>query len=148
MGPQRTHVLKTMCPNLERTVRSFTVKVQRGHGLLVDIFLMGGWWGEKESASSTFRFNWSGVYMLVGSLLWINLNFSHLEGVSVSRKQLKDTVAFISWWGTRTLPKPALLFLLTVFPGSHSLPSLISNCLSLEPVELREVCGDCAECFW
>ena len=143
MGPQQTHALKTMCPNLERTVRSFIVKVQRGHGLLTDIFPMGGWWGKKESASSTFRFNWSGVYMLVGSLLWINLNFSHLEGLSISTKQTKDTVAFISWWGTKTLPKVALLFFLTVFPWvSHSLPSLISNWLSLEPMELREDRGD------
>ena len=118
-----THALKTMCPNLERTVRSFIVKVQRGHGLLVVIFLMGGWWGEKESASSTFRFNWSGVYMFVGSLLWINLNFSHLEGVSASTEQLKDTVVFISWWGTKTLSKAALLFLLTVFPW-FPIPSL------------------------
>ena len=30
---------------------------------------------------------------------------------------------------------------------SHSLPSLISNCLSLEPVELREGCGDWMKAF-
>ena len=34
---------KTMCPHLERIVRSFIAVVQRGHDQLVDI-LLKGWW--------------------------------------------------------------------------------------------------------
>ena len=34
---------KTVCPNLERLVRSFIVMVQRGCGQLVDDLLIG-WW--------------------------------------------------------------------------------------------------------
>ena len=42
-GHSRLLPQKTMCPNLERTVRSFIVMVQRGCDRLVDILLMG-WW--------------------------------------------------------------------------------------------------------
>ena len=41
MGPQRTNALKAMCPNLEKTVRSFIVIVLRGDDMLMDILLMG-----------------------------------------------------------------------------------------------------------
>ena len=34
---------KTMCPNLERIVRSFGIMLQRAHDELVDILLIG-WW--------------------------------------------------------------------------------------------------------
>ena len=54
-------------------------------------------------------------------------NFSHLIGVSVSAKQLKDIVINIPG-RIRTCPKAALLFLLTVSPLSHLLRFLISDC--------------------
>ena len=57
-----------------------------GRGQLVDILLIGWWGGKRESASSTFWFQ----------LVWglrareqQAVNFSYLEGVSVSAKQLK-----------------------------------------------------------
>ena len=62
-------------------VRSFIVIVQRRHDQLMDTLLRGvGWWGKQESTSSTFRFNWSGVSRLVGSIPSLIINFSHLEG--------------------------------------------------------------------
>ena len=68
-GPQQAHALKTVCPNLEGEVRSFTVMVQReGRDQLVDILLIGWWGGKWELASSAFWFNRSGVYVLVGSI--------------------------------------------------------------------------------
>ena len=54
--------------------------------------------------------NWSGVYMLVGSISSLIISFSHLEGASESAKQHKY-IKCIPWWGIRTLTKPALLFL-------------------------------------
>ena len=71
--------------------------------------------------------------MLVGSIPLLIINFSHLEGVSVSAKQLKDIVACILDGEPGPCPKAALLFLLTVCFSlvSHPLPSLISNCLNL-----------------
>ena len=54
-------------------------------------------------------------------------NVSHLTGVSVSAKQLKDIVINIPG-RIRTCPKAALLFLLTVSPLSHLLRFLISDC--------------------
>ena len=62
---------------------------------------------------STFRSNWSGVYMLVGNIPLLILNFSHLEGVSVSAKQLRDIVVCIDG-DLGPCPKAALdsLFLL------------------------------------
>ena len=64
-GPQLANALKTTCPNLGKTVRSFMVIVYKGSDQLMDILLMGWWWGKWESASST---SCSGVYMLVGSV--------------------------------------------------------------------------------
>ena len=56
--------------------------------------------------------------MLVGSIPSLIINFSHLEGVSVSAKQLKDIDG-----EPGPCPKTALLFLLTVSPWSR-IPSL------------------------
>ena len=41
--PQWANTPKTMCPNLERIVRSFGIMLQRAHDELVDILLIG-WW--------------------------------------------------------------------------------------------------------
>ena len=45
-----------LCAHLLGKDRSFTVIVQRGHGQLADILLIGWCGGEWESASSTFWF--------------------------------------------------------------------------------------------
>ena len=66
--------------------------VQRGRDQLVDILLIG-WWGDKwESASSIFRFQPVWVLRACGQHA---VNLSHLVGVSVSAKQLKDIVMCI-----------------------------------------------------
>jgi len=44
-GPQCANALKPVCPKLE-TWRSFIVVIQRGHDHLMDILLMGWWWGK------------------------------------------------------------------------------------------------------
>ena len=48
--------------------RSFIVIVWRGSDQLVDLLLMGWCWGKSESASSAFRCNCSGVYILGGGI--------------------------------------------------------------------------------
>ena len=78
--------LKKLCATPLGEDRSFIVIVQRGCDQLMDILLMGSWGGKQASASSTFRSNWSGVYMHVCSIPSLIVNFSHLEGVSVSAK--------------------------------------------------------------
>ena len=41
-GTQSANAIKTMCPNLRKTVRSIIIIIaQRGHDQLVDILLMG-----------------------------------------------------------------------------------------------------------
>ena len=42
-GQQQAHVLKTVCPHLERIVRSFIVLVPRACDQLLDILLIV-WW--------------------------------------------------------------------------------------------------------
>ena len=42
------YALKTMCPDLEGLVRSFTVMIQRGCDQLVDILLID-WWRDNHS---------------------------------------------------------------------------------------------------
>lgn len=60
----------------------------------MDIFLIDRWWSNWESASSTFLGFWTG---LVAQFLWAiyTVNFSHMVGVSVSAKELKDIVKYI-----------------------------------------------------
>ena len=65
--------------------------VQRGRGQLVDILLTGWWGGKWESASST----WCQLVWGLRACGQQTVNFSHLEGVSVSAKQLKDIVMCI-----------------------------------------------------
>ena len=96
---------KTMRSHLERIVRSFIVMVQRGRDRLMDILLIGWWWGKWESATSTFRFQPIWCLHACGQHTIDNHNFPHLERVSVSAKQLKDIVVYIRWWGTKTLPQ-------------------------------------------
>ena len=61
----------------------------------------------------------------------LTANFSHLEGVSVSAKQLKDIVVCIPWWGTRTLLHSYTIVFLDYFSlVSNPLPFIISNCLN------------------
>ena len=64
-GTQWAHAFKALCPHLGKTVRSFIV--QRGRDQLLDGLLMGWWRGKQESASSSFRSNWSRVYKLWGT---------------------------------------------------------------------------------
>ena len=76
-----------MCPHLGRIVRSFIVIVQRGCDQSMDILLMSWWLSKWESA---VRSNWSGVFMLVGSMPPLIINSFHLEGASVSAEELQD----------------------------------------------------------
>ena len=68
--------------------------------------------------------------MLVGSIPSLTVNFSHMVGVSVSAKQLKDTLCVSLEGEPGPCPKAALLFLLIAPPLSlHPLPSLINSYL-------------------
>ena len=129
-GPQPACASKTVCLNMEATVRSFMVMVQRGCDQLADTLLIGWWWGKWESASSTFWFP-----PIWGLPAWgqHTIDFSHLVGLSVSAEQLRYCYTGISLNGERgPCPEAAFLFLLTVPPLSpQTLPSLISNCLNL-----------------
>ena len=130
-GPQWAKVLKTMCPNLEKVVKSFGVMVQRRSDQLMDILLTGCWWGKLELASSVFWFQ--PVWGLHASVQH-TVNFFYLVGTSLSAKLLKVVVMTIPQssldGGTRTLPQgctvvswlflsclciPSLLWLATVW---------------------------------
>ena len=77
--------------------------------------------------------------LAVGNLPLLIINFSYLEGVSTSAKQLKDIILCICWWGTRTLPQVAsVVSQWLVSPLSH-IPSssLIYNFFCL-PIGTQE----------
>ena len=101
----------------------------------MDILLIGWWWGNWESASSTF---WFQPFWGLCACGQHTVNFSHLVGVSVSAKQLKDIVMCIIWGGTRTLPQrcATVSWLLLLCLPVPSLPWLTTvwTC----PLELRE----------
>ena len=104
----------------------------------MDILLIGWWGGNWELASSTFWF------VLVWGLRACGqhaVNFSHLMGVSVSAKQLRDIVLCIPWGGTRTLPQGCAivswLFLLCFCIPSLPWLATVWKC----PLELREGLG-------
>ena len=108
---------------------------------LVDFLLIGWWWGKWESASSTFWFQPVWGLHADGQH---TANFSHLVGgfISVSAKQLKDTVLCIPWGGTRTLTQGCTIVSWLLLPCLciPSLPWLeaVWTC----PLELREGLGD------
>ena len=77
---------------------------------------------------TTFRSNWSEVYLLVGSLPSLIFNFSHLEGVSVSAISSKFLLCVSIDEEAQPCPKAALDYFSLVL---HPLPSLINNCLNL-----------------
>ena len=164
---------------------------------LMDIFLIGWWWGNWELAyTSTFHFHalekeiathssvlawripgmgepgglpsmgshrvghdWSDLAEAAAAycVFWFQhfwglcacgqhtVNFSHLEGVSICTKQLKDIVKCVPWAGNRALSKAVLLFL-DYSSFVHPLTSLVSNCLNQpigtqgKPWRLNEAC--------
>ena len=100
--------------------------VQRGCDQLVDIFLIGWWWGKWESASSAFSFQWVWGLPACGQH---TINFSHLVEVSVSARQLKGIVLCIPWRGTRSLP-----------PGLHYCSWMFSPCLHIPSLPFLNIC--------
>ena len=72
-----------MCPLLGKIVRSFVLTVQRGYDQLL---LMVCGEINRGSMLSAFRSHWPGIYMLVGNIPLLIVNFSQLKGISVSVK--------------------------------------------------------------
>ena len=69
--------------------------------------------------------NWSGVWLLVGSILSLAVNFSYLMGLSVSTKQLKDSIVGMPWWEPGPCPKTDSCFSWRlILPLSYIFPSL------------------------
>ena len=104
--------------------------VQSGHDQLMSILLIDWWWSKWESASLTFWFQLVWGLVLMGNIEY-TVNFSHLVGVSISAKELKDIVKYIPWGGTRAPTQGCTIvsFDCSCF-DSASPPSLISNCLN------------------
>ena len=80
-------------------VRSFIVMVQRRCNQHVDILLIGWWWGNRGSTSSTFWLQPIWGLLACGQH---TVNFLHLLEVSVPAEQLRDIFMCIPWVGTRT----------------------------------------------
>ena len=125
-------------------VRRFIVMVQIGRDQLVDILLMGWRWGKCESASSTFRSNWSGVDAPVdcipllrrcpcGLHTIVNCWLLPPEDLQYLQKSSKLLWCVSLSGEPGACPKATLLFLLTDCFSlvSYPLPSLINNYLNL-----------------
>lgn len=69
-------------------MRSFTVMVLKVQDQLMDILLMVSGKVSRSLYHQPSSSKESGVYVLVGSIPPLNVNSSHLEGTSVSAKQL------------------------------------------------------------
>ena len=128
-GPQRANALKIVCPDLEGLVRSFIAMVQSGRHQLVDILLIGWWWGKGGSASSTFGFQPVWCLRAGGQH---TVNFSPPDGgFSVCKTAQRYCYVYPLRGNQDPVPRLHYCFL-TVPPLSHHpLPSLISNCLNL-----------------
>ena len=88
--PQRANALNTVYPTLGGgSEESYSVQ-GAGCGQLMDIFLIGGWGGSGESASSTY---WFQHFWSLHACKQHRVNFSHLMGDSVSAKQLQGHVS-------------------------------------------------------
>ena len=93
----------------------FSRNSSKSPGQLVDVLLIGWWGGNQQSASSAF---WVHRVWGLRACGQHAVNFSHLEGVSVSAKQLEDITCVSFEGGPTTCAKAALLFL--------DCPSLVS----------------------
>ena len=121
-GTQWADGLETKCPNLGKMMTSFIVK----EGMISSWTFF--WWVGGEVSRSQ-HYQPSGLTSLGSTSLWAAYhNFFHLEGLTVSAKQIKDNVVFIHWWGNRNLPQGCCWLFFLV---SHPLPFVINNCLNL-----------------
>ena len=106
-----------LCPDLEGARRSFTVSIQRGPNQLVDILLIGWWWGNQESVSLTLWFPQVLGLLACGQQLtsptWWESNLG---------KRAERCCYVIPWGKPGPCPKAALLFLGCASLVSVSLP--------------------------
>ena len=80
--------LKDCLPPLKGVVRTLSYAVQgAGCDQLMDNFLIGGWWGNWESAASTF---WFQLFWDLYAYGQHTVNFFHPAGTSASAKQLQE----------------------------------------------------------
>ena len=107
-----------------------------GHDQLMDILLIGWWWGNWESASSTFWFQLVWGLCACGQH---TVSFFLLVGVPVSAKQLKGRGSeyyLYSPWRTKGLwlcfIAKVLLFCLALLFFPHVLTSLMKSVLWLK----------------
>ena len=116
-GTQWADALETRCLNLGKIVTSFIVK----EGMISSRTFF--WWVGGEVSRSQ-HYQPSGLTSLGSASLWaVYHNFFHLEGLTVSAEQIKDTVVFIHW-----CPKAAVD---SFFLVSHPIPFVINTCLNL-----------------
>ena len=87
-GPQWANAFKTVCPNLEKIRRSFIVKALKLQDQLMDILLMVSGKVSRSLFHQPSGSKEPGVFVLVGNMPPLNVNFSHLGETSVSAKQL------------------------------------------------------------
>ena len=108
-------------------MRTFIVVVQRGRcDQLVDLLLIGWWWGKCESALSTFWFQLIWSLRTCGqlpSLTW--WEFEYLQNSS-------EILLCVSLeWKPGPVPRLHYWFLTASPLSLHRFPFLISNCLNL-----------------
>ena len=77
----QANALRTVCLPWRRQWGVYEVQ-RAGRGQLLETLLIGWWWGNQESASSTFCWGLHACGQHAG-------NLSHLVGVSISAKQFK-----------------------------------------------------------
>ena len=123
--PEQLVLKRPECPKgfLEKVIKD---RVREGScgacAQLVDILLIGWWWGNQESTSSTFWFQlvWE-IYMLVGSKqltssIWWRIQYLQ----NISRVWLRILCVYSSREGTKAswlcLMVKLLLFCLACFP--------------------------------
>ena len=77
--------------------------LQCSRSRVMDIFLLGWWWANWESMSSTFCSNSSGVYMLVGSIRLTSSPQWGLHHLQNSSKDMAQNITY-SLWGRIKCP--------------------------------------------
>ena len=115
---------KPCVPTWGRDWESFIVIVQRGslHGHSSD-----GWVVRQVGISIiNLRSNWSGVYLFVGSMPSLIINFSHLREFQFLQNSSEILFCVFIDGESGPCPKAALDSLSLVL---HPLPSLINSCL-------------------
>ena len=102
-GPQQANALKMVCPALEGVVRSLTVFKEQGVVSSQTFFWLVGGEATGNQHHQPSGSNWSGVYVLVGSIELTSSTWQRFQYLQNSSKDMAENITYSPWGRTKCL---------------------------------------------